>query len=240
MSIPAAATQRGSGEAGRAAVDPHPAIAVSADGKTFMVMTPTPIFTRDQGQHWNAVAGLPRGVRPVADRVDPNVFYAIDFDHRRMYASGDGGENFQPLDMSGLPNDIKADQPAWREAIWPLQATLGIARDLWFIDTGALYHSSDGGRSFVRSAGTVHVEMLSFGKAAKGKNYPSLLAIGTLGGLRAIWRSDDGGSSWLRINDDSHQYGTRFRCIAGDPRIFGRVYVGTDGRGILYGEPTRQ
>ena len=42
------------------------------------------------------------------------------------------------------------------------------------------------------------------------------------------------------MNDDRHQYGTRFRCLAGDPRIFGRVYVGTDGRGILYGEPVPQ
>jgi xyloglucan-specific exo-beta-1,4-glucanase len=25
--------------------------------------------------------------------------------------------------------------------------------------------------------------------------------------------------------------------LSGDPRIFGRVYVATDGRGILYGDP---
>jgi hypothetical protein len=40
------------------------------------------------------------------------------------------------------------------------------------------------------------------------------------------------------VNDDQHQYGTRFRCLAGDPGVFGRVYVGTDGRGIVMGEPT--
>jgi photosystem II stability/assembly factor-like uncharacterized protein len=58
-----------------------------------------------------------------------------------------------------------------------------------------------------------------------------------MAGLKAIWRSDDDGATWIRVNDDQHQYGLRFRCIAGDPRVFGRVYVGTDGRGILYGEP---
>ena len=57
-----------------------------------------------------------------------------------------------------------------------------------------------------------------------------------MNGVKAIWRSDDAGVRWIRINDDQHQYGTRFRCISGDPRIFGRVYVGTDGRGILYAD----
>jgi hypothetical protein len=27
------------------------------------------------------------------------------------------------------------------------------------------------------------------------------------------------------------------RSMTGDPRIFGRFYFGTGGRGILYGEP---
>jgi hypothetical protein len=40
----------------------------------------------------------------------------------------------------------------------------------------------------------------------------------------------------VRINDAQHQWGNRFECIAGDPRIYGRVYVGTNGRGILYGD----
>jgi hypothetical protein len=40
----------------------------------------------------------------------------------------------------------------------------------------------------------------------------------------------------VRINDDAHEYGRRFHCIAADPRVYGRVFVGTDGRGIVYGE----
>jgi photosystem II stability/assembly factor-like uncharacterized protein len=84
------------------------------------------------------------------------------------------------------------------------------------------------------------VAALGFGKAAPGHRYPALYALGVKGSTHAIWRSDDKGASWLRINDAQHEYGWRLRCIAGDPRVFGRVYVGTDGRGIVYGEPRQR
>ncbi|HEY0805104.1 MAG TPA: cellulose-binding domain-containing protein, partial [Pseudonocardiaceae bacterium] len=75
-----------------------------------------------------------------------------------------------------------------------------------------------------------------FGKAAPGQTYPALYAIAQIGGTQGIFRSDDGGSSWARINDDQHQYGNIGQAITGDPRIYGRVYVGTNGRGIVYGD----
>jgi len=84
----------------------------------------------------------------------------------------------------------------------------------------------------------VRVDALAFGKPPSGHDYPALFALGERDVLRAIWRSDDVGLTWVRVNDPEHEYGRRFRCIAGDPRVFGRVYVGTDGRGILYGEPS--
>jgi len=227
--------------AGRQSDDDHPAITVSADGRTFMVMTPVPIITRDHGATWIPVKGLFEGARAVADRADPSAFYAINFKTGTLFTSADGGATFKASGVQGLPADISGDQPSWREGPWPLLATPGKAHDLWFNVNTGLYHSPGGGKSFSRVDNRLQIGLLSFGKAAIGSNYPSLFAIASLksspNGIKSIWRSDDIGVSWIRVNDDQHQYGTRFRCIAGDPRIFGRVYVGTDGRGIFYGEP---
>jgi xyloglucan-specific exo-beta-1,4-glucanase len=217
--------------------DKGPAIAVAADGGAIMVMTPTPQVTRDQGRTWTAASGLPPGVRPVPDRVDPSRFHALDLETGRLFASADGGASFSEAPTQGLPDGLAADQPRSLEAAWPLQAAPGLAGQLWFVSRQGLYRSRDSGRTFARTAGDLQVEALSFGKAPPSRTHPALFAIGARGGLRAIWRSDDEGASWIRINDEAHEYGRRFRCIAGDWRVFGRVYVGTDGRGILYADP---
>jgi len=54
--------------------------------------------------------------------------------------------------------------------------------------------------------------------------------------VAGFYRSEDAGVTWVRINDDRHQFGF-CGVIIGDPRVYGRVYVGTGGRGILVGEP---
>jgi hypothetical protein len=228
-----------------------PAAVTAADGSAFIVMTPVPTITLDQGKTWTPVRGLPSGTHVVADRVDPRRFYALDFEHATMFISLDGGLKFITTEPngdhgtafattlpSGLPADTKRDRPRSSEQPWPLSATPGRAGDLWFTSQSGLFHSDNGGRSFAMVHSDVHVDALAFGKPPPAHDYPALFAIGERDGLRAIWRSDDVGLTWVRVNDPEHEYGRRFRCIAGDPRVFGRVYVGTDGRGILYGEPS--
>jgi xyloglucan-specific exo-beta-1,4-glucanase len=194
------------------------------------------MITRDRGQTWREVAGLLAGVRPIADRVNPAKFYALDFSKAEFYASADGGGSFAPVKTSGLP-ETAPDTPRNPEAMWPLTATLDREGDLWYVSRSGLFHSADSGANFTGLDGAPSTSALAFGRAPPGGGYPAMFCLGTLDDLKAVWRSDDAGVTWIRINDDRHQWGTRFRCIAGDPRIFGRVYVGTDGRGILYGSP---
>ena len=216
------------------------AITVSADGHAFMVMTTVPTVTSDHGRTWTRVQGLPARLYAIADKVTPETFYALDFARAALYVSTDGGQTFRSRISHGLPASLTDDVPASPERQWPLIATPGEGGDLWVVAREGLFHSIDAGQSFSRVDGGIVVAALAFGKAPPGRRYPALFALGLKGDLYGIFRSDDEGSSWRRVNDARHEYGRRFRCIAGDPRVFGRVYVGTDGRGIVYGEPRRR
>ena len=54
--------------------------------------------------------------------------------------------------------------------------------------------------------------------------------------LQALFHFDDGGRTWVRIKDNDHQFGC-INHVTGDPRIYGRVYFRTAGRGIICGDP---
>ncbi len=47
-----------------------------------------------------------------------------------------------------------------------------------------------------------------------------------------LWRSIDRAATWMRIDDEPHRFGG-VNALAADLRVFGRVYIGTSGRGIV-------
>ena len=213
------------------------AIITSADGGIFIVGTPAPLVTRDHGASWEQMRGLNRDAQPIADKVDPQLFYAVDFPGNRLLASTDGARSFAPVAGKGLPADLGPGRIHWREQQYRLVAGPYHAGDLWFHIGGALYHSDNGGGTFEPVSGALSIDLFGLGKPAPGSRIAAIYAIGTLDGKKGVYRSLDGGKAWARINDDEHQWGLRFRVISGDPRIFGRVYFGTDGRGVMYGDP---
>lgn len=223
-------------------------VAISADGGTW-IWAPdrgeTPSLTRDRGATWTAVQGLPAGTPAVADTVNANLFYAVSVRSGILYRSTDGGSTFeaQPLKRSDTSAAYdprhRGDARGGQDHIY---AAPGRAGDLWLAAFDGLYHlaadSGDAGQraTFARMPGVETIEAFGFGKAAPGSSYPAVYLVGTADGQNGIFRSVDEGQKWVRINDDKHQWGLILQ-ISGDPRIFGRVYVGTHGRGIFYGDP---
>ncbi|MGO8835845.1 MAG: cellulase [Limisphaerales bacterium] len=214
------------------------AIAISADGKD-IVWTPRrsePHYSTDQGTHWTACAGLAPGVRVIADPVDPAQFYACDARAGRILISTNGAASFIPT-TAVLPA-AAGFGGGFGGASALLSATPGMKGDLWLVSrANGLFHSGDAGATFTKLNSVTEANSLGFGKAAPGQKYPALYLAGKVGNLQALFRSDDAGTNWVRINDEQHQYGW-ISHVTGDPRIYGRVYFATGGRGIIYGDKT--
>ena len=220
-------------------------ITVSANGKTFVVSGPAMLATSDHGKTWWQPTGVPGDARAVSDKVDPNIWYAIDYRGGKLFVSRDGARTFHSLPATGLPASLWDERLASRETPPFLIARADKTGELWLLSNGHFYRSTDFGRTFASlvPADPAIKDMIfvnfGLGKPAPGATAPAVYAFGVnfkmkFGGL---YRSIDGGATWTRINDDDHQWGLRYRVITGDPRSFGRVYVGTDGRGIFYGDP---
>jgi photosystem II stability/assembly factor-like uncharacterized protein len=229
-------------------------IAVAADGSIW-VWSPereAAHFSSNQGATWTAVQGLPTGVRVVADTVDAKVFYGVSLKDLTLYRSTDGAATFTAehfaLPSAGLTGAGSVSAGSGRGDIRGGQdriyAAPGHSGDIWLAAFDGLYHSVSKkgqvsvGASFARMSGVDEIHAFGFGKPAPGRAYPAVYLVGTVQGQRGIFRSIDEARTWTRINDDQHQWGLVLQ-IAGDPRIFGRVYVGTHGRGVFYGDPVR-
>ncbi len=222
-------------------------VAVSADGGTW-VWTPqgmVPHVTRDRGAHWTPIA-LPRDTRVVADRVDPRRFYALSLFDNRLHTSDDAAASFsaRPLDLPDGPvlrlkagSHNRTDRGDDRGGQDRLYAAPGRRGELWLAAFHGLYRSV-AGQGFERMGGVAQVQAFGFGRAAPGSDAPALYLMGTVNGQYGLHRSIDGAIRWERINDDAHQWGLVLQ-VSGDPKLFGRVYVGTHGRGVLYGDPAR-
>ncbi len=207
-------------------------VAVSADGTRFVWIPSTvasgsriAYYSTDHGVTWTASTGGPTGNRvPVADRVNASKFYI--YSGTRMYVSANGGTNF----TAGGTLSSGGGTPC---------AVFGHEGDLWVpLGSSGLAHSTDSGASFTVNS-SVQATFVAVGKAAPGQSYPAIFVSATVSGVFGLYRSDDGGVSWTRINDNQHQFGLGngwIHCLCADQRIYGRVYFGTEGRGVIYGD----
>lgn len=236
--------------------------AISADGETILWVLGIPVYasrlvyTRDCGETWAKSSvydregklldgeGIPFKV--MSDRVNPDIFYGFSDNTGGggFYVSLDKGETFHqltapegfpPVDLAGIDSEqhYEIRVESGREGvIWLAMQQYG----LWRLTYQCGRHLLSGER--VSEAGDV-IKRIGLGKPEEGRDEKTLFTSGTIRGEYGFYRSHDGGVRWLRINDDRHQYGD-IRSISGDPRVFGRIYVATGTRGVVYGDMVRE
>jgi xyloglucan-specific exo-beta-1,4-glucanase len=206
-------------------------VALSADG-TRVVWSPAGapvVYSTDRGVTWQTSAGLAPGTPIRADRVKPMTFYA--FAGGTFLVSTDGAATFTATAASGLPTEGGSR----------FKPVPGRSGDIWLAGGKAtsrygLWRSVDSGASFSKLPQVDEGDVVGFGKAAPGRSYPAVYTSAKINGVRGVFRSDDAGVHWVRVNDDRHQYAWTGNTITGDPRVYGRVFLGTNGRGIIYGD----
>ena len=183
---------------------------------------------RLENSAWTQIAGID-GSHVVGDPENANVFYAYNRQSGIMYRSTDKAATFTQVSTPGASRFFKFRLVPNKEG------------DLWLpLSANGLVRSTDGGETWTPISSVSYCEAVGFGKAAPDSSFPTVFIFGTVNGVTGVFMSIDQGRSWVRANDDRHQYGglANGEFVVGCMNIHGRVYMSTAGRGIVYGELT--
>jgi photosystem II stability/assembly factor-like uncharacterized protein len=207
-------------------------VAVSA-GATSIVWVPekqSAYYSTDKGKTWTESSGWPvrrdRALTAISDKAYDGVFYVYDL-NGSILMSIDGGASFRPI-VTGLKK-----LESWETA--RLHVVPGRLRDLWLVAPYGLLHSRDADTPMTNFPRVTAAWALGFGAPLAKDGYPAVYLWGRVNKQEGLWRSDDEGQSWVRINDDAHQLS--FDNIAGDWHQPGVVYVAPGARGLMVGRP---
>ncbi|KAG8990048.1 hypothetical protein FRB93_003334 [Tulasnella sp. JGI-2019a] len=200
-------------------------IQYSANATSILWSTSTGVYVAKNNGTFVAATGIPTGSLVKADKTNDAYFYGTSGGW--IYVSSNGGTSFTKTTLLGSAtsaNGIAVN-------------TLGTAGEFWVSTAVGLWHSNDFGHTVTGLSGNLsEAWSISVGAPATSGGTPTLFAAGVVSNVHGIFRSDNGGSSWTQINDAAHGFlSTSGVIVCGDPRIYKRVYIGSGGRGIFYG-----
>ncbi|RAH45293.1 putative endoglucanase [Aspergillus brunneoviolaceus CBS 621.78] len=204
------------------------AVALSADGDTVLLMSSTSgaLVSKSQGT-LTAVSSLPSGAVIASDKSNNTVFYGGSAG--AIYVSKNTATSFTKTVTLGSSTTVNA-----------IRAHPSVAGDVWASTDKGLWHSTDYGSTFTQiGSGVTAGWSFGFGKASSTGSYVVIYGFFTIDGAAGLFKSEDAGTNWQLISDASHGFGSASaNVVNGDLQTYGRVFVGTNGRGIFYGNPS--
>ncbi|MDF3057801.1 MAG: hypothetical protein K0R17_2016, partial [Rariglobus sp.] len=170
----------------------------------------------------------------VADTVTGGKFYAYDR-LGRLFVSTNNGASWASAGGT-LPSYCYANV---------LRAAPARAGHLWFV-TGrdhrtlsneGFYRSINGGTTWTKLTGFTATWHIGFGRALQTGGYPTIYVYGKYNGAWGLYRSTDEAVTWDLLATYPLGLLDHITTLAGDPDLFGRVYLGFSGNGFAYGGP---
>ena len=176
-----------------------------------------------------------------SDRVCSQLFYGFG-EKGQVYISRDGGKHFYQKQTDLPQADFGFIDCANKTEIRGVAGESG----LFYMALG-----KDGMWKFRydRAADRVYCHRLSapgdsclrlgLGLGRAGGDYirdeKMIYLCGVIGGEYGFYRTPDEGKTYTRLNTENQMYG-EIMSIDGDKRVFGRFFLATGSRGVLYGE----
>ena len=216
-------------------------IAIAANDPQKMVYVfggSVPYYTNNGGTSWNVSSGAPSNALSttymyqyddplISDRTAANTFFLLDRQGGNLYKSTNGGANWF-IQSTDLPASTNYSN---------LTAGWGGNNNLMAVSMGTdgLWLSNTGGSSFYKDNYFSNARMVAIGLEKPGTSTPAVYVFGIHDGQWGVYRSDDFGSNWVRINDNNNYVGNSPTYMGADRQEYGRVYVGNNGSGLFYG-----
>jgi hypothetical protein len=94
-----------------------------------------------------------------------------------------------------------------------------------------LYYSTNGGATWTAVSGVTNCQAVAVGKPAPGKTYPSVYVYATIGGVKALHRSDDQMTTWVMLAQYPGNSADAVWNMFASPNVYGRLYIGWGGSG---------
>ncbi|KAF4445754.1 xyloglucanase [Fusarium austroafricanum] len=197
-------------------------IAYSAGGDTILWSPENRNVLRSQKEgSFSSVSSLATGAIVASDKQDNEYFYAGY--GSKFFVSNNTASSFSSGGSLGSANSVK-----------DIAAHPTKAGEVWVSTDAGIFRSTDYGSSFTKVGSLSRTEQIALGKGS-GSTW-NVYAFGTGSAGRKLYGSSDVGKTWSDLQG-SMGFGSAESCkLAGSGNEAGLVYVGTNGRGVFWGQ----
>ncbi len=212
-------------------VNPDYLVYVAGSGKVY--------YSHNSGERWAASQNAPEKVIELINVWNRDKVLASDLVNGSFYIYKEGIIYTSDNGVSWRAKN-KISIPYLSGRFKNIAPVPGRSDEIWIcLDSDGLWKSTDAGTTFNPVAEFDRAKLICWGAPVPGSATPTTFCYGIFKSKWGMYRSVDMGANWIQINDEKQQFPAGVMAIDGDKNIFGRIYVGSGGYGICYGEPVK-